>query len=95
MENTYEKSGCYECAMSDSEWGFVNDKYILIKRTCKKGNTDQLIQWWENNKHKRSKDELEPMECHEYSESTKNLIRISGLLKEVKTILHDENGKPK
>lgn len=85
-----KKSGCNECVFGESEWGHVNDKYTLLKRTCKRGNTDQLNLWWENNGHKVSTDPHDVMECHEYSESTKCLINMNDKLDKLLILFNDD-----
>lgn len=83
-----QKSGCNECVMSDSKWDFVDGKYELVNRTCKKGNTEQLVSWWENNGNKRD-EPLDIMECHEYSQSTKRLNDMSTILDKMLNAVKD------
>ena len=91
----YEKSGCNECAHSESKWDWVDGKFQLLSRNCKLGNTEKLYEWWgKNGTKKRGQDKFDTMDCHEWHESTKILINLSNkaseLLEELKKI---NNGK--
>ncbi len=88
MEN-YKKSGCHECVHADSKWDWINDKFQVIERNCKLGNTDKLIEWWENNSYK--KDDFEKMECHEFSEPTKSLVKMNKMASEILNLIREKN----
>lgn len=85
----YSKSGCNECIHSKSNFGYVGDKYTLINRECMIGNTNKMIEWWDNNGHKKSEEVLDSMDCQEYSEFSKLIIDMS----EIVTAMLEELGK--
>jgi hypothetical protein len=86
----YEKSGCNECVHALSKYDWIDGKYTPIERTCNLGNTDKLNKWWEDNGNRKSNESFGIMECHEYPESTKTLVRMNyqadKLLKHLKEI---------
>ena len=55
----YQKSGCNNCVHATSKYDWIDGKYTLIERKCLFGNTDKLINWWEDNGHKKSGEDLE------------------------------------
>lgn len=86
----YEKSGCNDCVHATSKHDWVDGKFIVINRSCALNNTDKLYKWWEDNGRRKSNEPTDVMECHEYHESTKSLIKMnhlaSKLLDELKEI---------
>ena len=87
----YEKSGCNECVHATSKYDWVDNKHTLIERKCLLGNADKLIKWWEDNGHKKSKDKLDLMDCHEYNETTKTLFDITDKASEILKKLSENN----
>ncbi len=87
----YEKSGCNECVHATSKYDWVDDEHTLIERKCLLGNTDKLIKWWEDNGRKKSKDNIDLMDCHEYNETTKTLIDINDKASEILKKLRENN----
>jgi hypothetical protein len=75
----YEKSGCNSCVHASSKHEWVEGKFTISDRTCALNNTDKLYKWWEDNGHRKPNEPLEIMECHEYPESTKTLVRMNYL----------------
>lgn len=73
--------GCNDCKHHKSELGdFVDGKFELIHK-CLLGNDTQMRDWWVNNgKKKRSIDVFDEMECHDYHESTKSLMKMTELV---------------
>jgi hypothetical protein len=93
-EEVLPKEGCYSCKHADIKHDWVDGKFTVVSQTCKHGNTSLLIKWWEDNGTKKSGSELDKMDCHEFTDSTKCLVRMnmtaSKILEDLKNI-NNEN----
>jgi len=79
----YEKSGCHHCVHNESKYDWVDEKFQVISRNCKIGNTEKLYEWWEKNGTKKGEeDNLDILDCHEWHESTKTLIDMNNMASE-------------
>lgn len=81
----------YGKPLNEQSSGWVDDKYTLVERICKKGNTDLCVEWWNKNSHKKSNDIMDIMDCHEYHESTKMLVDLVEEASEILQLLRKEN----
>ena len=86
-------AGCNECKYYKSELGeFLNGKFTM-KRNCILKFNDKMLLWWEINKNKTTDMKLTDMDCHDYHDSTKSLIKMNELASELLDLVKIENKK--
>ncbi len=78
----HDKKGCNECKSSKSSYSFIDNK-LVVKNTCLKGNQESMETWWANNGNKKSNNDLDIMECHEYTDAAKTLNKTLNYLDEI------------
>lgn len=71
-------AGCNDCKFYKSELGDFVDGKFERKQKCGLGNDSQMLKWWADNGYKvRGDDTFDDMDCHDYHDSTKHLIKLN------------------
>lgn len=69
-------AGCNNCKYFKSELGDLKDGRFETKKTCSLGKTFEMNEWWNKNGKKNiDVDTLDAMNCHDYHDSIKALMR--------------------
>ena len=84
-ELIYDKSGCNDCKHYNSKYDWVNGIFTPIEMNCNLGFDTKG--WWAKNGHKKSIEEMDKMDCHEYTDLSKHLIKGSKILDEMLELL--------
>ena len=83
--NKMKDRGCNNCKHYKSEFDFWGEK--PTQRICLSGKNKEVTDWWMNNGKKTIKDEIDPMDCFEPTESSVSLNKMSSLLDKMNEII--------
>lgn len=70
--------GCNNCKHYKTDFDFWGEK--PTQRICLSGKDKEVKEWWDKNGKKTIKDEIDPMDCFEPTESSVMLDKMNSLL---------------
>nr|DAT61950.1 MAG TPA: hypothetical protein [Caudoviricetes sp.] len=55
----------------------------LSKFDCRAGNTDVMMKWWDENKHKKYSEVTGEFNCCEFTDSMKTLVNMNNIASDI------------
>ena len=86
-------AGCNECKFYDSNLDYDSQEWFVIKRSCSLGKNSEMKKWREENGQKKTDEKFSTMNCHEYSDSTKLIMKIKEKAEEILEELKERKKK--